>query len=294
MSATLTGEGFAPLPEQSHFSMGLVTNHRFKTSDAFRTLVEIGPDALPFLLEGLVDKTPTKLKVGTALALDGGLMWLSTELGYNTLNPMERQVFSEETETKEDEEESTLRRLYTLKVGDICLVAIGQIVGRSYNAVRYQPTFIIIINSPLEKKEIRERVWRLWGSNNPSQKLLDSLLIDYATEGIFNGESLDGWDEGSDYQTQAAMRLLYYFPKETAPLIATRLRSSDVVQKVGFSECIKREVKNGVRTDKFIRAVSWCSAPPIKEALADIAKHTNDPDIKAAVEGKRGPRGPRR
>ncbi|HKB36347.1 MAG TPA: hypothetical protein VKD72_07835, partial [Gemmataceae bacterium] len=98
---------------------------------------------------------------------------------------------------------------------------------------------------------------------------------------------LDGWDEGSDFQIQAALRLLYYFPQETAPLIATRLRSFDV-QKAGDSAWRKREVKNGVRTADFIKAVSWCKAPPIKDALADIARRTNDPDIKAELPKQRG------
>jgi hypothetical protein len=75
----------------------------------------------------------------------------------------------------------------------------------------------------VESKELRERVCALWSSKDPAKKLLDSLLLDYATEGRFNGKSLDGWDEESNYQIEAAVRLLYYFPKETAPLIAARL-----------------------------------------------------------------------
>lgn len=47
---------------------------------------------------------------------------------------------------------------------------------------------------------------------------------------------------------------------------------------------MKREVKNGVRTIDFIAAVSWCMAPPIAEALADIARRTDDPLIKEVVE----------
>src|SRR5262249_9134859 len=159
-----------------------------------------------------------------------------------------------------DEDGGLLDYPYPLKVGDVCFVAIGQIVGRPYRAVRYQPTAIININSPVESKELRERVRALWSSNDPVQKVLDSLLLDYMTEGIPDGESLHGWSEATEFQTQAAMRLLYYFPKETAPLIAARLRSFDV-QNVGDSEWMKRDTKNGVSTTKFIEAVSWCTAP---------------------------------
>jgi hypothetical protein len=195
---------------------------------------------------------------------------------------LERRVLSEET-ADEDDEETDFFDHPTLKVGDVCFVAVGQIVGRPYRAVHYQPTAIVIMNSPVESRELRQRVRAIWSSNDPARKLLDSLLLDYATEGIFNGKTLDGWDEGSDLQVQAAMRLLYYFPEETAPLIAARLRSFDV-REVADPEWMKREVKNGVRTTHFIKAVSWCTATPIKEALADIARRTDDPEIKAAAE----------
>jgi hypothetical protein len=45
----------------------------------------------------------------------------------------------------------------------------------------------------------------------------------------------------------------------------------------------KREVKNGVITDDFIKAVAWCEAPDIREALADIARRTDDPAIKKVL-----------
>jgi len=217
MSATLSGHAFAPLPDQEHWQMGVLTDHRTKTSDAFRALVEMGPNALPYLLEALDDKTPTRLKVAHNFGI--GFMGFGTELNGNPLNTIERRILAGET-TREDDEDGSLGNQYTLKVGDVCFVAIGQIVGRSYQAVRYQPTAIVIINSPVEIKVLRHRVRAVWSSNDPAKKLLDSLLTDYATEGVFNGSSLDGWSQGSDFQIQAAMRLLYYFPKETAPGIS--------------------------------------------------------------------------
>ena len=105
------------------------------------------------------------------------------------------------------------------------------------------------------------------------------MLIDYATEGIFNGKTLAGWSEGSRYQIEATIRLLYYFPEETAPLIAARLKSLDV--SVATSDAsMQRDVKNCVATVAFIEAVSWCQAATIREALADIAKRSDDPQIK--------------
>jgi HEAT repeat protein len=277
MSATMTGHAFSPLPEQNHWESGLLTNHEIGTNNALRRLVELGPEALPYLLDALEDRNATKLE----LPILGTMAFGS--LDGNLLNPIERRVLSKAW-PQEDEDLDEYEGSYTLKVGDICFVAVGQIVGRPYQAVRYQPSQIIIINSPTERKELRERVRTVWASNDPRKKLFDSLLLDYSSEGIPGQKSLEKWSKGSNFQCQAAMRLLYYFPKETAPMISARLRSFDVRKTADYDAWMKREVKNGVYADHFIQAVSWCKLPAIQEALADIAKRTDDPDIKAAAE----------
>ncbi|HEY8503096.1 MAG TPA: hypothetical protein VIL46_00840, partial [Gemmataceae bacterium] len=281
LSPTLTGRAFAPLPDHKQFDMGLLTNHRLKSTDALRSLVEIGPDALPFLLEALDDKTPTKLKVGSG----NFITVFGAELESNPLNSLERRVLSENSADRdtEDGEGDDDAAGYTLKVGDVCFVAIGQIVGRRYSAVRYQPTAMIIINSPVHSAELRRRVRAIWSSDDPAQHLLDSLLIDYATEGIFNGRSLDGWSEGSDRQIEAAVRLLYYFPAESVPLIAERLKQMEVARPKDDDGWMLREVANGVRTTDFLKAVSWCKEPAIRKALLDIFHRTDDVYITLAV-----------
>jgi HEAT repeat protein len=293
MSGTLSGHGFAPIPDEAHVEGGLLTNHGLKQSDALRSLVELGPEALPFLLEALEDTTPTKLKVEHRFGM--GWMGFSTSIKGNPLNLRESRVLSKPkaaSEDDDDDEEHDSLHSYRVKVGDVCFMAIGQMVGRRYDAVRYQPTAIIVIGSPSQSKKLREQVRALWSNSDPAKHLLDSLLFDYKTEGIFNGKSLDrSWSDGTNFQVQAAMRLLYYFPKEAAPLIADRLRSFDVRGGRGSDGWMNREVRNGVRTDKFIKSVSWCTIPVIQDALADIAKRTNDPDIKMVLErtGKRHP-----
>jgi len=270
MSGTAFGSAFAPLPGRQGWQGGLLTDMRTKTSDAFRSLVKLGPVSLPFLLEALEDNTPTKLKVG------GGIMSFSALIEGNPVNLAERRILSKD---RGSDTTSYPRYPHRVKVGDACFVAIGQIVGRRYDAVRYVPTAFVSISSPAEDKFLRERVREIWSSKDPTQKLFDSLLVDYATEGIFNGTSLDGWHRGSQFQSEAAMRMLYYFPNETAPLIAARLKSLDV-RRLSGDEDMKREVKNGVDMIDFIKAVSWCQVPSIKEALADVAKRTGDPAIK--------------
>src|SRR5262249_31091405 len=63
LSSSVTGRAFAPLPDLEEFQMGLLNGEQAKTAEAFRKLVEAGPDALLLLLESLDDPTPTKLKI---------------------------------------------------------------------------------------------------------------------------------------------------------------------------------------------------------------------------------------
>ena len=46
---------------------------------------------------------------------------------------------------------------------------------------------------------------------------------------------------------------------------------------------MQRDVKNRVETVAFIQSVTWCQSIPIREALADIAKRTDDPQIKKVL-----------
>lgn len=279
LSSTITGHAFAPLPDREQFSTGLVTDHRLKPSATLRNLVEFGPDALPFLLESLDDKTPTKLKVETV-----AMTFFGDELDGNPLNSLERHVQTENAKRKdEDDDDDNSPYNYTLRVGDICFVVIGQIVGRQYSAVRYQPTRMVIVNSPVEDKVFRDRVRAIWSSNDPAQKLLDSLLIDYSTEGIANGKSARGLFEASNRQVEAIVRLLYYYPREMAPLIAERLKRMDVRKRKPDEDWRIRQAADGVDMIDFLKAIIWSKEPSVRAAIFDIFERTDDAHIAAAV-----------
>jgi hypothetical protein len=271
----------------------LLTNHQLESSDALRTLVALGPDSLPFLLNSLADKTPTKLEMHHEGCFGG--MSLSNELWGNPVNPIEAVVLA--TRRNRGGWRGRLEKSihhYTVKVGDICLVAIGQITGRGYEAVRYQPTACIVVNSPTEDAEYRREIRYIWSSKDPAKRLFDSLLLDYATEGKWKEcESFDRWGVGSNLQVEAVMRLLYYFPKETAAMIARRLQRLGV-EKVGpgkgtratdeeMDAWMHREAANGARTVELVKAVAWCEEPAIRDAVRSIVQRTDDPEIRSAV-----------
>lgn len=290
LSATMSGTSFAPLDGTAEASTMLLTDHQLKQSAALRKLVGLGPASMPYLLRALDDKTPTKLTVRH----DGwsGVMSFAREMDSNPVNVSERRVLREWPHSDDLGSERTADS-YTVKIGDVCFVAIGQIVGRRYRAVRYQPTACIVINSPVEDPALARAVRQIWAGDDPRKTLFDSLLTDYATEGIFNGESLDGWSVGSRLQIESATRLLYYFPKETARMISDRVREFDVSrtgppssQPANPSELkayVLRETKNGVRTAAFLKAIAWCNEPMVTVALKTVRERTDDEDILRAI-----------
>lgn len=254
-------------------------DHNRQEFDAFRELVALGPKSMPFLLKALDDKSPTKLTMTHKSAF--GEMWLANELSGNPVNKTEAAVLAETTKRRSDHFEDHIET-YTVKVGDVCFVALGQIVGRSYSAVRYQPTACIVINSPTDDAKLCSQVRGIWASDDANKRLFESLLLDYSTCGIFNGETLDGWSVGSNFQCDAATRLLFYYP-ETAGLIAERLRQCDVNKAQDVDVFIKREVRSGIRAKEFIEAIRWSKDPGIVAALRDTYDRSDDSEIRKAI-----------
>ena len=78
LSSTLRGDSFAPVSGQSRAGAFLLADHGIRPSEGLKALVALGPDALPFLLDALDDKTPTKI----VLKHDGrfGAMYHAAEL----------------------------------------------------------------------------------------------------------------------------------------------------------------------------------------------------------------------
>jgi hypothetical protein len=281
MWKTQADHGFTPVFGEKSLGLGLATGPGAKSPNALACLVELGPDALPFLLEALDDKTPTQLTWRDSRAI------FSSEIHGNCLNPIERRVL-----LRARDEDEVMRTLdldvfglsRTLKVGDVCFAAIGQIVSRpSYGAVDSVGFTPDIVYSPVEVKPLRDRVREIWKSNDPARRLLESLLFDYAMEDAFFNGNYIHWRNSGNYQIEAAVRLLYYFPKETAPLIAARLQSLDVKAAANWDGRRKRDANNGVQTVDFIKAVLWCKEQCVQEALADIKKRTDDESVKEAL-----------
>jgi hypothetical protein len=160
-------------------------------------------------------------------------------------------------------------------------VAIGQIVGRPYMAVRYQMTSSAVINSPVENQAFRERIRKIWGSDDPVRMLFDSLWLDYRTTGITQEKDDLYWSLGSRYQREATLRLLYYFPRESAPIIEARLNKLNVAKTHEPSVEFRRQgvANGGVYANEFVHAASWCKEPVVRDAVRGIFTRTTDAHV---------------
>jgi hypothetical protein len=229
------------------------------TSPALRRLVELGPKVIPALLAALDDATPTQLVFVHDRHFGG--MWCAREVPTNPRNPFEQVAVKESAWLADCMELGDVRDRLDLERhevtrGDVAFVVLGQIVGREYQAVRYQPSGNNVVNSPTRDPEIARALRRIWSSDDPARRLFDSLLHDFCTRGGVT-------DRGGPYGTQypAALRLAYYFPEESSAFLVQRLDSLDLErapwQSPGFSEAWrKQDEANG------------CYAPTLLEMLA--------------------------
>jgi hypothetical protein len=186
LESTANFEGFIADDGPYQFTSGVLGSPVPMVPPQMRELVRRGPAALPALLRHIDDRRLTKLSVGGSLAeLGNGAFFVS-------------QGFSEEydprTLTRGEKPCDALNncwgkgfdRPYTLAVGDICYGLIGQIVNRHLVPVRYQPTAILIVNSPVQRTALASRVRRDWIGIRPSD-LRQLLLADIQEERDYRG-----------------------------------------------------------------------------------------------------------
>src|SRR5207253_1214666 len=131
-------------------------------SETIKALVKAGAPAVSALIAHLDDQRETKIKVEHPGGF-GGMMALD-EYDFNVRTAKDKPLgvnkgMDEIFKSREEQPET-----HTLTVGDLCFVALGQIVNRRFSTMRYQPTAIIVINSPTYSKSLREAAIKEWGA----------------------------------------------------------------------------------------------------------------------------------
>jgi hypothetical protein len=149
---TAWASGFLAIDDEPRFSGGMLGSAKPVASPVMRELVRRGLAGLPLLINHLTDSRPTKLTVGDGFTGK----WFADE--YDARDSTSTKFANLNTRRRIDFEN------YTLRVGDLCYVAVGQIVNRELNAVRYQPSQCLVVNSPVEFPALAAAVKRDWGT----------------------------------------------------------------------------------------------------------------------------------
>jgi hypothetical protein len=188
---------FFALDEEPQFGGGVLGSHRPMVAPPMRALVRMGVRALPDLLNHLSDPRPTKLNVGT----EGETIILSAWHS-NEYDPRHRDRCPPGVSVGPSPDgPARYVKGHTLRVGDLCFVAVGQIVNRGLSAVRYQPSSCMVINSPVKTPALADATRRDWAGLTRAQHRQS--LVEDAT----------AWAS-----VPALKRLYFYYPEAAEPL----------------------------------------------------------------------------
>jgi hypothetical protein len=186
------------------------------------SIIRLGPTVLPALIRHIDDRRSTKLVVGLRPNGEpdtvGGNFFADEYDARNEDRPANGcAVYASCTK------ERPFEKPYTVKIGDVCFAVIGQIVNRHLSAVRYQPTLIVMVNSPIETPSLAERIRADW-SGIDREGLRRTLLADLHTTKIENVQDVD-WQAQilNSLHTGALQRLRYYYPETYTSLIGADL-----------------------------------------------------------------------
>jgi len=203
-SPVVSGSPFLPLDWQGRWEVGVLFQKPPAPSDTLRTLVKQGAAAVPQLIAHLDDKRPTKITVKHDFALGG--VFRDSRCDYNA-RTAKADPNPKRSEDKDDDNFGAGASTdgHVLSVGDLCFVALGQIVNRRFDAVHYVPTAIIIVTSPTESPALRATVKKEWGGLTPERHKM-SLIDDFLKP------------DSDERRVGACKRLAYYYPYALEPL----------------------------------------------------------------------------
>ena len=202
-SAMFSGSTFLPYADSEQLETLIIGGTYRSESDVMRRIVATGSDAVPTLLKHLSDDRKI------ALEPLSGMMWMGfpDEYDFNarTRATRPRDVNRDWFGSGEKHPDS-----HAITVGDLCFVAIGQIVNRNYSATRYQPTGGLIINSPTYSTRLRAVINEEW-ADFTREKHRRLLIEDFEKP------------DDDVRRIGAYWRLSFYYPDAVEPLVLKAL-----------------------------------------------------------------------
>ena len=183
-------------------------------SDTLRRIVEQGAAAVPVLIKHLGDSRKTKVPPLSEMPLGSEYDFnrrTATSVPKGVHHPLNSPIdFAKWWLTAHE---------HTVRVGDLCFVALGQIVNRKFyvaNSARMG------VNSPPFSKALREAVTSEWGGLTPDRHR--SLLID-------DFQKPDDDSRMVFRRIGAYRRLAYYYPEVVEQLVLDQLAKSVIEPK---------------------------------------------------------------
>ena len=228
-SGSVSGSSFLPLGYSSASVVLLSPTTPSGKSDAMLSLVKLGSKAVPALLDHLGDDRKTKIVIQNNL---GGFFGISQDKG---------EKAEDEGPKGKGNSPFGAPKQYTLRVGDLCYVALGQIVNRNYTTVQYIPSGNVMITSVPHSRKLRADLKKQWGGLT-EKKHIKSLVNDV------NAKKPKGDDAGGA-RGGASLRLAYYFPKEYESIAVKQLKQP---------------------TRNFIETLQYVESETLDQALRDL------------------------
>ncbi len=209
-STLFSGSQFLPQADADEVHTLVLGSQRPTKSSTIEAIVRQGVIAVPSLLKHLDDDRKTQIEPVK------GMMWMSFADEYD-FNQRVRKQSPEgvNRDTFGEKQPST----HQITVGDLCYVALGQILNRRLSATRYQPSGGLVVSSPTYSKRLCAVVREDW-QGLTEEKHRQSLIHDFLTP------------DNEDRRIGAYRRLAFYYPKSVEPLVLKQLSvpTSDVFE----------------------------------------------------------------
>lgn len=212
-SCSFNGSLFSPFKMyELHSGASKATNAPVH-SDTIEAIVRVGLPAVPSLLNHLDDSRITAIGKVT------GHEWINYSARYDTGPSGENGLF--------DDIDAFRNLAHSVTVGDLCFVALGQIVNRNYQAIRFQPTGGVIVNSPTALDEVRSRLRREWSE----------LTLESHREGLIRDFKNP---DSRSRRIGAYYRLALFYPDVLGNLVVAELSVLDIdVDRKARNEAIE-------------------------------------------------------
>lgn len=254
-SVYFAGSEFLPYEETGQMGMFVFGGTRRARSETLLRLVEAGSDAVPTLIEHLGDDRQIRTEPIR------GMMWIDFPDEYD-FNERTRPAAPVGVNRRDSFLKEKHPDRHALTVGDLCFVALGQIVNRHFSASRYQPSGGAVINSPTHSTALRKAIVDEW-SGLTKQQHKDRLIEDFVKP------------DHEGRRTGAYLRLAHYYPAAVESLVLDELAKPTFDAVAVEKLCRERLYKTRNTTerrriyDEFIRLHGEASVAGLMDQLFD-------------------------